>query len=570
MLDDRAQRVRIRVLMIFIGLAGAIVIGKLFLLQIVNKNFYKEKAERQYITPSSNVFDRGNIYFTNKDGLNVTSATVVSGFKLAIAPNRLENIDDTYEKINSVIPIDKDDFINRASKKGDPHEDIVDRVSEEDAKIIADMKLPGVNLIREKWRFYPGGNLASKTIGFVSYRGGGLSGNYGLEEYYNDVLSRNDGDFYVDFFAEIFANIGSTIFKNNSMTGDIVTSIEPTVQSELENIVSGIKNKWNSESVGGIVMDPFTGEVVAMASAPSFDLNYFNKVSDMNIYVNPFSQNVYEMGSIIKPLVMASAIDAGVVTPETTYQDFGSVKVDDKVLSNFDKKARGVINMQEVLSQSVNTGMVFVGNKLGKDAFKDYMLNKYKLGDKTGIDLPNEVGGLVGNLKTPNNVNYATATFGQGIATSPINIVRAFATLANGGYLVTPHLATSIIETSGVKKELTYDKSEEPILKPETISDIQSMLTQVVDDGYRMGMKYYSIGAKTGTAQIAKPGGLGYYDDRNLHSLIGFFPVSNPKYVLYIFNVYPKNALFAIQTLADPFFDMVQFLINYYQIPPDR
>jgi cell division protein FtsI/penicillin-binding protein 2 len=569
MLDDRSQRVRIRFLIGGIVLAGLIVISKLFLLQIVNRNFYKEKAEHQYITPSSNVFDRGNIYFTNKDGLTVTAATVVNGFKLAIVPNQITNIDDTFNLLNKIITLDYEDFVNRASKTSDPYEEIADRISESDAKAITDLRIAGVNLYREKWRFYPGDTLASKNIGFVSYRGGGLSGNYGLEEYYNDVLSRNDGDFYVNFFAEIFANIQSTIFKNNSVTGDVVTSIEPTVQTELERVVGDIKDKWNSDSVGAVVMDPFTGEIVAMASAPTFDLNNFGKVTDMNVYINPFSQNVYEMGSIVKPLVMAGAIDMGVVTPSTTYEDKGSVKVEDKILNNFDKKARGIINMQDVLNQSVNTGMVFIGNKMGKEAFKDYMLGKYKLGEKTGIDLPNEVGGLVGSLKTPNNVNYATATFGQGIATSPINIVRGFAALANGGRIVTPHLATTIIESSGIKKNLSYEVSD-PVLKPETISTIQNMLVHVVDDGYHKGMKYYSVAAKTGTAQIAKPNGGGYYDDRNLHSLIGFFPASKPKYVLYIFNVYPKEAMFAIQTLADPFFNMVQFLVNYYQIPPDR
>lgn len=569
MLEDSSQKTRIRLLIAIVVLTGFVVVVKLFLLQIINRNFYKDKAEHQYITPSSNVFNRGNIYFTSKDGMTVTAATVVNGFKLAIVPNQIVDIDNTFSKLNEIIALDYTDFTNRAKKLADPYEEIADRINEEDAKVIIDLKIPGVSLYREKWRFYPGASLASKNIGFVSYRGEGLSGNYGLEEYYNDVLSRNDGDFYVNFFAEIFANIQSTIFKNNSVTGDIVTSLEPTVQTEFEKIVIEVKEKWNSDSVGAVVMDPLTGEIVAMASAPSFDLNNFGKVTDMNLYINPFSQNVYEVGSIIKPLVMAGAIDMGVVTPETTYEDKGSIKVEDRVLNNFDKKARGVINMQQVLNQSINTGMVFVGNKMGKDSFKDYMLNKYKLGEKTGIDLPNEVGGLVSGLKTSNNVNYATATFGQGIATSPINIVRGFAALANGGYIVTPHLATSIIESSGIKKELKYQNSD-PILKPATISTIQNMLVHVVDDGYKKGMKNYSIAAKTGTAQIAKPGGLGYYDDRNLHSLIGFFPATNPKYVLYIYNVYPKEAMFAIQTLADPFFNMIQFLINYYQIPPDR
>jgi cell division protein FtsI/penicillin-binding protein 2 len=277
------------------------------------------------------------------------------------------------------------------------------------------------------------------------------------------------------------------------------------------------------------------------------------------------------MGSIVKPLVMAAAIDVGAVTPTTSYNDTGSVTINGKTLNNFDKKGRGSgVTMQQVLSESLNTGMIFAEQKMGRNAFREYLVDRYKLGDKTGIDLPGEVNGAVGSLKDNNDINFAAASFGQGIATSPINIVRGFAILANGGTLVTPHVATSIIEQSGYERTVELEQSTTQLLKPETLAAINAMLVRVVDDGYGRGLPHYSVAAKTGTAQIARPDGTGYYTDRNLHSLIGFFPVSQPRYVLYLFNVYPKEALFAIQTLGDPFFDMIQFLGNYYEIPPDR
>jgi cell division protein FtsI/penicillin-binding protein 2 len=225
--------------------------------------------------------------------------------------------------------------------------------------------------------------------------------------------------------------------------------------------------------------------------------------------------------------------------------------------------------MQDVLNQSLNTGMIFVEQHMGKAMFKDYMINKYKLGQKTGIDLPGEVNGLMSGLNGENDVNYSNAAFGQGIATTPINIVRGFSSLANGGYLVTPHLVTAIDQEDGTVKKLDYSK-EGPLLKPETLNTIDNMLVHVVDDGYHRAMKSYTVAAKTGTAQIARPNGGGYYTDRNLHSMIGFFPATNPKYVLYLYDYYPKNILYSIQTLGDPFFSMVQFLTNYYNIPPDR
>ena len=276
------------------------------------------------------------------------------------------------------------------------------------------------------------------------------------------------------------------------------------------------------------------------------------------------------MGSIVKPLVMAGALDIGAVTPSTTYNDSGSVTIDGKTLNNFDKRGRGNnVSMQTVLDQSLNTGMIFVEQKMGKDAFRDYLVNRYKLGEKTGIDLPGEVNGSVGSLKDKNDINFAAASFGQGIATSPINIVRGFAALANGGTMVTPHIASEIIESTGKKTQIDFPVGAR-VLKPETISTITSMLVHVVDQGYHIGKEHYSVAAKTGTAQIARPDGGGYYTDRNLHSLIGFFPASKPRYVLYLFNVYPKGALYAIQTLGTPFMDMVDFMNNYYDIPPDR
>lgn len=554
-------------LIIFLGL---FVVGRLFLLQIVNQKSFKERAERQYLTPVSESFDRGTIYFSKKDGTTMAAATVSSGFKVAIEPAKLKDIEQVYSTINAVVSIEKEPFISKANKKADPYEEVALKLNQEQADQILKEKLPGVSLYRQKWRFYPGGELASKAIGFVSYKENELLGRYGLERYYNDVLSRGENNFYVNFFAEIFTNIQSTLFKNKTATGDIVTTIEPTVQSQLENLISEIDQKWSSDAVGGLIMDPKTGEIIAMAHVPTFDLNEYGKETNVSVYSNPFSQDVYEMGSIVKPLVMAGAIDANVLTPQTTYVDnTGFTKVQDRTFYNFDKKGRGKATMQDVLNQSLNTGMIFVQQKMGKGTFRNYLLDRYKLGEKTGVDLPGEASGLVGGLKSQNDVNYAAASFGQGIATSPLAIVRAYSSLANGGHLVTPHLAKEIKQENGLTKTLKFPMGE-PILSTETTSTITNMLVTVVDKGYGRGLEHYSVAAKTGTAQMARPDGSGYYDDRNFHSLIGYFPAYEPRFVLYLFNNYPKGASFSSQTLADPFFEMVQFMTSYYELTPDR
>jgi cell division protein FtsI/penicillin-binding protein 2 len=570
MLDTKIHRQRIRIVIGIVVLVGVFVIVRLFSLQIVHGTMYKERAQRQYVTPAGDSFDRGNIYFTQKDGTTVAAATVVNGFKLAITPGAIEDAAAVYEQINAITPIDHDAFFTKVAKKGDPYEEIKDHIEAPEAEAITALELPGVSLYRQKWRFYPGGDLASRVIGFVSYKKNTLTGNNGIESYYDDVLARAGANAYVNFFAEIFANVKSTVFKNTASTGDIVTTIEPTVQSQLETTISKIHDTWGSDLVGGVIMDPYTGSIIAMAGVPTYDLNQYGAVKDPSVYNNPFAQNRYEMGSIVKPLVMAGAIDVGAVTPTTTYNDKGSVTIDGKTLNNFDKRGRGAnVPMQRVLNESLNTGMIFVEQKMGKDVFKSYLVDKYKLGEKTGIDLPAEVNGSVGSLKDSNDINYAAASFGQGIATSPINIVRGFAALANGGTMVTPHIAATVIESSGRTTDIKYPEGAR-VLKPETVSTIANMLVHVVDDGYHRGLPHYSVAAKTGTAQIARPDGAGYYTDRNLHSLIGFFPATKPRFVLYLFNVYPKGALFAIQTLGDPFFDMVQFMNNYYEIAPDR
>lgn len=569
MQDAKIHRKRIRILIGVIIALGICIVAKLFSLQIVNQKEYQEKAEHQYLTPASESFNRGTIYFTKKDDTTMAAATVATGFKLAIDPAKLGDPQKAYDALNAIVPMEAEDFFAKAKKKNDPYEEVAERMTKEQSEKITALGLPGVSIYRQKWRFYPGAELAAKAIGFVSYKGNDLVGRYGLESYYNDVLARGENSFYVNFFAEIFANVQSTLFKNKSTTGDVVTTIEPTVQAQLESTITAIQNRWGSEAVGGLIMDPHTGEIIAMAHVPTFNLNEYGKEKDVSIYGNPFSQNVYEMGSIIKPLVMAAALDAHVVTPQTTYVDQGFVKVQDRTFNNFDKKGRGTATMQDVLNQSLNTGMVFVEQKMGKETFKEYMLNRYKVGEKTGVDLPSEVNGIVSGLKTPNDVNYASAAFGQGIATSPLNIVRAYASLANGGHLVTPHLAKSINQESGLTKKLEY-KTSDAFLAPETIDTITNMLVTVVDKGYHRGLTHYSVAAKTGTAQMAKPDGSGYYNDRNFHSLIGFFPAYQPRFVLYLFNNYPKNASFSSQTLADPFFEMVQFMTSYYELTPDR
>lgn len=564
---------RSRITLVSILIFSTILIAKLFFVQVVHSNTYKETAERQYATPSSNIFERGTIYFERKDGELVSAGTQTLGYKLAINPTKVTNAEEAYEKLSKIVEIDHEEFMAKASKVNDPYEDIVGKLSKDEADRVNAEKIAGVNIFKEKWRFYPGGELASHTLGFVAYKGDDLGGRYGLERQYDSILRRDIDNPYVNFFAEVFSNINDTFFKGESREGDVVTTIEPVVQEYLDKKLSEVKERYSVDSIGGIIMNPMDGSIYAMGVKPDFDLNDFSKIKDPSAFGNPLVENVLEFGSVVKPLVMASAIDAGVLNANTTYNDKGSVIVEKHEIFNFDKKARGPnTSMQDVLNQSLNTGMVFVEQKLGRKNLREYLL-AFGLKEKTGIDLPNETSGLVSNiLNSPREIEYANAAFGQGIAFTPVELVRALASLSNGGNLVTPHLLKKIKYNDGTSKVMEYPTQPTKISK-ETSQEITRMLVTVMDKSLKSGqakMDNFSVAVKTGTAQVAREDGKGYYDDRNDHSFFGYFPAYEPKFIVFLYAINPKGVPYASVTWADPFLDITKFLLNYYEVAPDR
>lgn len=562
---------RIRTISIAVLFFAAILLGRLYFVQIVHGDEFANKADRQYLQSTYEYFNRGSIYFESKDGEKVSAASLKTGFIVAMNPKLVKDADTTFKKLSEYINIDVNDFYSKANKQNDPYEEIAKRVPSDNAKKIEDSKLPGITLYKERWRFYPGNSLASHALGFVAYKDNELAGRYGLERYYEETLRRNNDTVFVNFFAEIFSNIQKSFSTDEKLEGNIITSIEPSVQVFVEKEIAKLSQNWNSEYSGAIIMDPQDGQIISMALYPTFDPNNLKDEKNSIIFKNHIVESVYEMGSIIKPLTMAAGIDSGAVTSHTTYFDAGSVTLDKKTFSNFDGKGRGVVDMQEVLNQSLNTGVAFVVKQMGKKNFAEYMRD-YGLGEETGIDLPNETHGLIDNLNSPRDIEYATASFGQGIAMTPIETIRALATLGNGGKLVNPHIGKKIEYTIGTSKKIDPGVPKQ-VLKKETSEEISRMLVKVVDTALLQGkvkMDRYSIAAKTGTAQIARESGGGYYEDRYLHSFFGYFPAFAPKFIVFLYTYDPKGVKYASETLTYPFMDIAQFLINYYQIPPDR
>jgi len=560
---------RLRFLSIVFILVAALFLVRLFFIQVVRAEYYQDQGDRQYLRPSASLFDRGGIYFSWKNGQVFSAATLKTGFILAINPKLVTDPETTYQKLSPILALDKEDFMKKAAKKSDPYEELANRLEQQVADKIKALELPGVYLYKERWRFYPSEKSASHVIGLMGYKGDKYEGRYGLEKLFDPVLSRNTDQNFANFFVEMFVGVGKTLSGSTAKSqGDLVLTIEPQVQKFFEGELSKVKEKWSADQAAGIIMDPKTGEILAMAALPNFHPG--EKQADISYLSNPLVENVYEMGSIVKPLTMAAGLDAGVVRPSTTYKDEGTIYLNSKKISNYDGKARGVVPMQEVLSQSLNTGVAFVTQRLGHDRFRKYMLG-FGLGDKTGIDLPGEISGLVNNLNSSREVEYATASFGQGIAVTPVEMTRALAVLGNGGYLVTPHVIKRIEYKSKLVDEIEPTKGPQ-VIKKETSDEITQMLVTVVDKalaGGKISLPRYSVAAKTGTAQMASPSG-GYYPDRYLHSFFGYFPAYNPRFLVFMYIVYPKGVKYSSETLTEPFTNTSKFLLNYYEVPPDR
>lgn len=595
----------------------ALILLRLFYLQILHGKEYKQKGEDQYFFTTGDNFNRGAINFTDKNGNFITAVQMTNEYDIAVDPktvyssfdSKIKNgkdllslqkgiftdLSEAFSKNNGIILssnlsatttstsskistlIDLNTFLLKLNKKDSSFEIIATNVNEDIANSILTLKIRGVIVNRKKSRVYFEKEIGSKVLGFVGFTDIKKTGLYGIEKYYNDVLQK-EVNTNSNFFAEVFSdlsseaksNLGSYKNKIGNTEGDINLTIDINVEKNLHKVLSETKEKWNSDKIGGIIMDINDGSIVGMDELPSFDPNDYKSVSDISYYNNDLVSGVYEMGSIIKPLTVAAAFDSNTINEKTTYYDAGTLILNGLKVSNFDKRARGANTpIQQILSQSLNVGTAYLVQKMGGETLSQYF-RKFGLGEYTGIDLPNEASGLTGNLDTHILVDSVTAGFGQGIAITPIQTIRALATLGNNGKLVTPHVVKSITYDDGTIKEIALNDSVQVFDNASTSQKVTNMLIKVVDEAMHAKNPKYTIAAKTGTAQMVNPANGTYYDDRYLHSFFGYFPATKPRYIVFLYQTYPKGAQYASQTLKDSFFNLVDFLVSYYEIPPDR
>ena len=564
---------RIRMVFFILLCCGIIVAIRLFFLQIVSGPYYKTQASRQQNFSELLTPRRGEIYLRERSGELVPLATTKEGYLLYITPKTITDAESLYAKLKPILAdsLDYEDYIARALKKDDPYEVILHKLDRRTVQKIQELKIDETGISPEEWRIYPAKTMASNVVGFLGYHEDVLEGRYGIEKYYEDVLRGKTG--YVEGSRSaggILINLGKSLFSPPEEGYDIVLTLEPNVQSFLEKKLSEVQKSWNPVRGGGIIIEPKTGKIIAMASFPNFDPNSYGKINNLQTFVNPLVENIFELGSIFKPLTMAAGLNENIITPETTYIDRGFLILDGYKVKNHDEVAMGETTMQKVLEESLNTGAAFVADKLGNDRMKKYFAS-YGLGEKTNITLPGEVSGNLSSISTKRKVEFATASFGQGIAVTPIEFVRAASALANGGKLMEPYIVERVTRP-GREDIITMPKEIREVIRPETSEKISRMLVKVADDallGGTIKFKNWTMAAKTGTAQLPLKNAKGY-SDQYLHSFFGYAPGFDSRFLVFFFMENPRGVSFASQSFGKPFQETMQFLLTYYEVPPDR
>ncbi len=517
--------------LLFVVLYGILGVN-LYQLQVKQGDYYIRKVRARTEYQEQLALRRGQIFFTDRNG-NYVPVALNKDYPIIYAvPKEIDNPEHIANIVSSIVGQSEDELVRIFDDSERLFALLVDKASTEQIDALASLEIDGIYVGKKQYRFYPVKNLASQLVGFV-----GINkqyneplGLYGIEKFYNNILA--DGK-------------------------DIYLTIDRSLQVESEQTLHKLISSFNASGGTVIIQDPSSGEILALANYPDFDPNDYGSYP-IRTFINPAVQYIYEAGSVFKPITMATGINTGALTPETTYIDKGSVTLNGKTITNWDGKAYGETTILKVIERSINTGAVFAVQQIGRKNFLEY-LQKFGFGEKTGIDFPDEVRGDLNNLESGNarDIDFATAAFGQGTAITPLQLINAYSVLANGGLLMRPYIHSN----------------EEPyvvrrVLKESTTEAVVGMMESAVEKAVVAAISGYRVAGKTGTAQIPdfEKGG---YADEFIHTYVGFAPASNPRFVILIKLDKPRVSL-AGQTVVPAFRDLAQFVLNYYSVPPDN
>ncbi|EKE06107.1 MAG: hypothetical protein ACD_19C00079G0012 [uncultured bacterium] len=539
-----------------------VISGRLFFWQIIKGSELSNDASLQYYGSKKINASRGNILASDGSWLAVMRT---NWFLFA----EIKKLDKSSKEIaNMIAPffVKEEDLleeINRIQtlldKDGAVWVPIRHRITAGIKEKIINMKISGLGFDPEENRFYPEGSSSAQLLGFVGKNDEGRdTGYFGLEGYYDISLTGKAGFQERKKDLKGVPLLSEGLQEINSIAGtDLYTYIDKRIQNSVEEKLKEAREKYGAKEGSVIIMDPKTGGILAMASYPSYDPQKYYEY-DGNLYKNSAISDTFEPGSVFKVLVMAAGLDAGVVRPDTKCDICDKpLKVDKYYIETWDKKYYPDTTMTDVIVHSDNVGMSFVAQKLGEEKMYEY-LDKFGIGKLTGIDLQGESSVPLRKKGTWNIVDLVTSSFGQGVAVTPIQLLKAVGAIANNGFLVTPQVV------KGEQTERTKVISKETAEK----------MTEIMIESSRHGeaqwtnLKGFSIAGKTGTAQIPISG---HYDaEKTIASFVGFAPANNPKFVMIVTLKEPQSSQWASETAAPLWYSIARDLFQVFGIQPEN
>lgn len=563
-----------------IFLFGAII-TRAVQLQIIDHQEYKQKAEGQHIRESKLIGERGNIYFQDlKLGSNFPVAINRKMYDVGIDAKQIAaSTEENKEKVRNFIEAnfpDRDkERLEEELKKIDKQWYIFARdIPENIIKPIEEEGIKGFILEEQIERYYPENTLGAHILGFVSRDT--LKGQYGVEQYYNDQLTGENGfergerDVRGTWLANTEREKKDAVYGSN-----IVLTIDHTLQFKLEEVLGQLAEEYKTKVALGVIMDPKTGDIFAMAANPSFNVNEYGKITDINVLRNPVVSNLYEQGSIFKPITVGIGLDNNLITAATTYEDKGKEEINNFTIANWSNKTYGTQTIAYALENSLNLGMTFIQRKLGRDLFVSGIKDKFQIGNKTNIDLPGEANNNINNItkseRDAREINYANASFGQGISMTPIRMLTSFNSIINGGKIIKPRVVKSIQKPTGEIQAFEPEVQGQS-MSEDKAKELANMLVDVVEkgSGKQAAISGYSIGGKTGTGQIAVEGKYVKDGGPTYQSFIEFATLDDPKYTLLISLDSPQGARFSDVSVVPKMKELNKFLLNYFEIKPDK
>lgn len=555
-----------------LGVMTVAVVVRLFSLQVLDFAFYAALASDQHQIQRILQASRGEILMRDhsQGDAEYPIATNKEFYQVYSVPKQVKDPEQAAEDLRVLVNTPAETLLAKLSNALDPYEPLERKVSPERYEAIKSLNIEGIYGVPETYRYYVDENIGSPIIGFVGLKDDLPHGFYGIEGYFNEILAGSPGYFETERdVAGRWIALSEKKIQEAADGADIVLTIDRTVQFMVCKKLNEAIVQYGAKGGAIVVLDPYSGQVMAMCSAPDFNPNYYNKIDDASVYNNKATYEAYEPGSIFKPVVMSAAIDLDRVEPNTTFVDPGFEEIDDFTIRNANDKVYGEQTMTGVLENSINTGMIHVARLMGREAFADYV-KRFGFGEKTGVELNSEVAGNIVSVDKKGEIFMATASFGQGITVTPLQMAAAYSAIANGGNLYKPYIVDEVRHSDGrVEKR-------QPTLVRRVISSRASvlmvgMLTSVVTRGHAVKAQVpgYYVAGKTGTAQVADQKSGGYLEGVQNHSFVGFAPADEPRFVMSIKLDQPTSAVYADATTTPIFSELASFILNYYDVTPD-